>query len=392
MDEATLLIAAQHVRGIPTWQDLANLDEEPLGQALRDALRDPSLANGLIWITRDLPDSDPIRVLEIPELMKRHSQGDGFFVVPVAADSLGYDQAGAAANRAAIPDDVRGWDIERVDSNPLSTADAAKVANRVLLRRLRAIDQSLAPGQPLSVVLHTRAPAVQPGIALTMDWSHLFEGRICLVDDWEGQIQPAMSDVVGALRAHAGARPVVASGLASIPAGILFGSAFLAPGALQLTWRQSHFELPDQEWSLSVPPEDSYFSARLFDEGPLDSRHLAVLVSVTEDTEPAFAASRESLPPFRARLVIHKDGRPPHLVSTPGRAKAIALMVAQEIRSAQREIRTIEQTHLFLAVPLGLAVLIGQLLNTLGPIQTYEHLPIDGVGVYAPAVLLTPGA
>jgi hypothetical protein len=43
-------------------------------------------------------------------------------------------------------------------------------------------------------------------------------------------------------------------------------------------------------------------------------------------------------------------------------------------------------------VPAGLAMLIGQLLNTLGPAQTYEHISTDGVGVYVPAALLTRAA
>jgi hypothetical protein len=36
------------------------------------------------------------------------------------------------------------------------------------------------------------------------------------------------------------------------------------------------------------------------------------------------------------------------------------------------------------AVPAGLAMLIGQLLNILGPVQTYEHISTEGVGVYVP--------
>jgi hypothetical protein len=38
----------------------------------------------------------------------------------------------------------------------------------------------------------------------------------------------------------------------------------------------------------------------------------------------------------------------------------------------------------WLALPAGLAMLIGQLLNTLGPVQTYEHISTEGVGVYVP--------
>jgi hypothetical protein len=35
-------------------------------------------------------------------------------------------------------------------------------------------------------------------------------------------------------------------------------------------------------------------------------------------------------------------------------------------------------------------VMIGQALNTLGPVQTYEHLASDMVGIYQPAVALRP--
>jgi len=48
------------------------------------------------------------------------------------------------------------------------------------------------------------------------------------------------------------------------------------------------------------------------------------------------------------------------------------------------------RANLFLTVPAGLAVIIGRLLTTLGPVQTYEHVPIDAVGRYRPAALLNP--
>ena len=42
------------------------------------------------------------------------------------------------------------------------------------------------------------------------------------------------------------------------------------------------------------------------------------------------------------------------------------------------------------AVPAGLAMLIGQMLNTFGTVQTYEHAPTDAVGRYVPATQLAP--
>ena len=55
-----------------------------------------------------------------------------------------------------------------------------------------------------------------------------------------------------------------------------------------------------------------------------------------------------------------------------------------------------EQTAMVVAhglchmTPAGLAVMIGQTLNTFGPVQTYEHLGTDAVGVSQPAAVLNP--
>jgi SMODS-associated and fused to various effectors sensor domain len=46
--------------------------------------------------------------------------------------------------------------------------------------------------------------------------------------------------------------------------------------------------------------------------------------------------------------------------------------------------------HLFIAGPVGLAFLLGQLLNTFGTIRTYEHVSDHSVGHYSPAVALKP--
>jgi hypothetical protein len=62
------------------------------------------------------------------------------------------------------------------------------------------------------------------------------------------------------------------------------------------------------------------------------------------------------------------------------------------VLTARRRWRDIRRIHLFIAGPAGLGVLVGQLLNGLGPTQTYEHVPSDGIGHYRRAVLLHPGA
>lgn len=60
------------------------------------------------------------------------------------------------------------------------------------------------------------------------------------------------------------------------------------------------------------------------------------------------------------------------------------------MRTTRREYGNIGTAHLFMAVPAGLAMMIGQLLNTFGAVQTYEHVTVDGSGQYRPAALLRP--
>ena len=62
------------------------------------------------------------------------------------------------------------------------------------------------------------------------------------------------------------------------------------------------------------------------------------------------------------------------------------------MRTERRDYGNIGTVHVFMAAPAGLAMLVGQLLNTFGSIQTYEHLSADGSGCYKPAALLRPCA
>lgn len=119
-----------------------------------------------------------------------------------------------------------------------------------------------------------------------------------------------------------------------------------------------------------------------------------MLVSVADDVDAAFGATRVAspvqLPPFRAITKVRRpQDRPPHQIESAGRAADVAFTVADGIQRARRELQPGGRVHLFMAVPVGLAVLIGQLLNTLGEVQTYEHEPYGVVGFYPPAARLS---
>jgi hypothetical protein len=118
-----------------------------------------------------------------------------------------------------------------------------------------------------------------------------------------------------------------------------------------------------------------------------------VLVSVDNDVTPAFTLSTSHLNvEFRAIAQIANPNLSPDVtrfnISSPGQAADIACVVRQAIVSACNQFSEIRRAHLFMAVPAGLAVMIGQLTNTCVAVQTYEF--DRNRNCYTPAVLLDP--
>ena len=89
--EARLLIEAQHDLGIPTWQDLSELEEGHTEALLQEALAGEMTANAVCWLTPDVEVSAVITRTELPAIMRRLDRKDGFFMIPAAAGGLRYE-------------------------------------------------------------------------------------------------------------------------------------------------------------------------------------------------------------------------------------------------------------------------------------------------------------
>ena len=246
--------------------------------------------------------------------------------------------------------------------------------------------------RPLRISFNTRrAGGNQPGAALIIDWSHRFGGdhnREAPAEAWRLKLLPALTDVKRAVEQTIPGRHLVFSGLASLPAVTALGCEFMATSGIDTAWEQRMPGGDTQTWSLKNGREDTGFSVRILD-GNLGSGDLAVMVSVNNDVTQAVAASEGETGPFRAYVHVNRaDSRQGAVLGTPGQAVDIARKTVEAARKARGEYAIDGQVHLFMAVPVGLAMLIGQLLNTLGPVQTYEHIPSNPIGRYAPAALI----
>jgi hypothetical protein len=389
-DDVALLVSALHDHGIPTWQDVKDLGSVHTEDEIRRILADPATASAVLYITPDVEESAIIRQVEVPGLVNRAAARDGFFVVPVAAGGLDYAKAAAIASNHVSAQDLAAWNMHKIPHPALAASDAAEVARRVLVQRVSALHRALPGGEPLRLGLYVRrGAAFEAGVGLTLDWSARFAAKEAAASSWDEALLPAMSRIADAVRTHAPGRPVEAFGIPTLPAAAALGCAFLSTSGLQLSWRQVTPGKPEQIWTLTTSREESGFVTKVTSKDPA-ARDLAVLVSVTDSTEPLFAGFQRELPPLRAWTHIMNPGKYPYLVTSGGIASDIASKVQEALREARRSYGNIGTVHLFMAAPAGLAVMIGQSLNTFGSVQTYEHVPMDGTGTYRAAALLRP--
>ncbi len=389
LDEIRRLVGALHDYGVPTWQDLADLDEEPLEPALRASLGDPGIASGILWITPEVADSPVITGIEIPALTVRAECGDAFYLIPVAAGGLDYGAAARTALTCTTLSDFGAWNIARVHHDPIADADADIIAHRALARRIAAIHAAAPVGAPIVIDVYTRGPAVhRPDAALTVDLTHRFIGRHADAVAWQTRILPALDTIADETARRAPGRSLQFRGLVGLPAAVALGTAALAPGGVSAAWMQHTPGRADTAYSVAEERRPSGFRVALHDHHP-DAEDLAVLINISENTVPAIRATT-GLPEFRGRVHADPPGGHPHLFPGPAEAADLAYEVVSTMRAARSRYGRVGDVHLFIAGPVGLAFLIGQLLNTFGTVHTYEHVNDHGVGHYNPAVDLSP--
>lgn len=392
-DEARLLITALHERGIPTWQDLSDLPTTPTEDELRRVLAHPGTASAILFVTPEVEHSTVIREIEAPVILERHKADDLFFVVPVAAGGLDYTDVPRTLGPHVTPAHLPGWNIHRVAADPMDDAAASGIADIVLQQRLAAVHQSLPPEAVLRIAVNTRAPLPRTkGSALCIDLTHLFAGRLAPSPAWSNAILPGLASVVRAIRLKSPDRSIQITGLLAIPAAVAVGAAFLSVSGMRASWVQDQhsFGKPAELWDIDRDREGSNFSADIKPQSP-GASDVAVVVSVAADVGSDFAATAATLPPLRAVVSISPAFGPPggRTILTAGQALDVAHLTIDALRRARAQYQCRGAVHLFMAVPVGLAFMIGQLLNTLGAVHTYEHVPGHSIP-YAPAAVLSP--
>jgi hypothetical protein len=377
-DEVRLLAEALKDGGVQVWQDVRDLGAERVMPEIRRELEHPDTVGAVLWVTPEAGYSEVVLGLEIPRSFERGREG-GFFVLPVAAGGLPWQTVVAIGRKTRIVGKLDEWNIEDA-ADPMTTEAATRLARRVLRERFRQIHDALPAWDPLEIGLYARPDAhAGPGHHHLLDWRHRFDGQEARPGAWEEHLLPALYNLVYGVATRAPGRTIHARGLISLAAATALGEAFQEPRGVELGWWQDSGGR-ETLWSLGEKEEDSGFEARVEDGDP-GSEDVALCLSVGEDVKPFLQASQDDLPSFRQRIFLERQGDYPHEL-TPGEAVHLARLTIRTLRDHL----PFRRAHLFLAGPVGLAVLVGRLLDPIPEVQTYELV----AGKYRPAALLRP--
>ena len=201
-----------------------------------------------------------------------------------------------------------------------------------------------------------------------MDFTHFFQNGLPGEEEWNSDFSRALHQVKSALLARSLTRLRLRT-FAHLSLGLLFGFVFRERTGFRLEIEQT---TRGKGSIILTTPEEAAPHGLSFSDYPaqLDSKNLCVNINLVarDDASVATYADKSGLA-YRVLLNVTPPEYP-HFISS-GQAIGVARDLADRIKAIHGRYGT-NSVHLFAAVPLGLAILIGYNLNACGSIQCYE--------------------
>lgn len=375
LEEIGAIAKILKIHGIRTWQDINNLGAGLSEDRVRSAIRSES-SGFLFYSTTRSVSSLFVRKVELPEAEGRQRSDCSFKIVPIFGLSIRETDAALADSLTVPISNFNGAKVEPPADRHSLIAAARRAAEIVL--------QDLVIEKDTSTVCLGLASKqkVSASIALDLDFSPFFLGGLPSSDDWNEQFPAALGTVKNALVQRSLGR-VRLYAYAHLSLGVLFGYVFRDRTGFQLEMEQTDKAKGKTIWTSDGDPAEHHLSMRAL-PGVLDSQNLIVKMNLVADDALSIASfAKETGLCYRAILDV-APAEYPCMISN-GQAIAIARQLTEKIKKLHGIYGT-NNVHLFAAIPLGLAVLIGYNLNACGTVQCYEF--DNSLRQYHPSCLL----
>jgi SMODS-associated and fused to various effectors sensor domain/TIR domain len=377
-EEVKYLQLQLKVHGVGTWRDDTNLLS---GGAFRDdivAAIEQEADAFVVYITPQSLASDFVWDVEIPAALKRRERDTIFNIIPILRGvsfaelqqqcaSRGYRSL-TDFNAERLPDTITHETDEQFKAK--LRLIAVRVLRATLILRFRRVKADGDYEPWIRFCTFSDKPQA-PALDLDLDWWDFFQDkeRLPLAEEWRDILFPALTNVKNALGEKHVSHRLHLSLKTILPVAFAFGYTFRATTSFTLMP-----ESKDGPWTTAGTSSASTLLRRTPYSGSGDKRVAVIEIAITSLTAKS-VSDYLSVSHLSYGHHIRYD-----LVNGQDYTKGVkdadhALAIAQYIGKELRELcgQGITHFHLFAAIPVALAVLLGHQFNALCPISLYEH-------------------
>ncbi|HVB24691.1 MAG TPA: SAVED domain-containing protein [Ktedonobacteraceae bacterium] len=376
-EEVKYLQLQLKVHGVQTWRDETDLPDGILFEdEIVDAIEKADAF--IIYITPQSLASDFVWRVEIRAALNRRERDPIFNIVPILRGvsfaelqqqcvSYGYRSL-TDFHAEQLPDAI----IPETDEQ--FKAKLRVIAGRVLkssltlrFRRIKA-NQNYEPW--IRFCTFSDKPQV-PALDLDLDWWDFFQDkeRLPSAEEWRDILFPALMNIKNAFIEKHVSHNLHLSLKTILPVAFVFGYTFRATTSFTLV-----LESKDGPWTTAGMSSASPSLRRISYNGSGDKRVAVIEITITGLTAKSVSdyLSTSHLS-YGHHIRYDLVGGPDFVrgVKDADHALAIAQYIGKELRELYGQ--GITHFHLFAAIPVALAVLLGHQFNALCPISLYEH-------------------
>lgn len=365
------------VRGIQCWRDVDDMlvgvhTETEIVRAIEhdaDAVA--------LFLTPSFLQSDFIWRVEVPAALRRQKADPHFHIIPILLGVSFAEVRKFCYNRNLT--DVSGFNglllsgngvvLTPEEENKKRNEAARRILQAAFALRLRRNNADRNYEPTLFLRTFVFAPATT-SLDLFLDWLQLMyeKEQTATLQEWDEILWPALLDVKHIISEKVSSQRIHLYVKGILPVAIALGFVFRESARITLL-----LEGQKETWSTETSPSEKEPLGNEWIYHNQREPHVAVIeVATSRSTKQGVAATllKTGLTPeYHIRLTTSEFSR--ESVRDAAHARAIARQMSQICQNLCDE-RGVTHMHLFVAIPVELAVLIGHQLNALCPITLYE--------------------
>ena len=374
-----------NVRGVRCWRDVDDmLTGSQFENEIIHAIEHDADAIAL-FLTPNCLKSDFIWRVEVRAALRRHKRDPHFHIVPILQGVSFAEIRQFCYNRnltdlsrfnglSLTEDGTTG--IPRKEQNKKRNDAARRILQAAFALRLRRInaDRSYEPSLYLRTFVFA-PPTVS--LDLSLDWLKLVyeKEQTSTPQDWDEILWPALLDVKHTISEKVHSHRIHLFVKSILPIAVALGFVFRETTRITLL-----LEGQKETWSTETHPSEKEPLRKEWIYNDQGDQQVAVIEVAT--SRPTRQSVADTLPVIGVKPAYHIQLESPEFSRESVRDAAHAWAIAQQVGQVCQNLcdeRGVRHLHLFVAIPVELAVLIGHQLNALCPITLYEFKSDESV-------------